>query len=88
MCPTNVNGLGLPVEFVRNIINGLLDRFPLLEDNLNILTVWLDIVMMHSLKGKRVHDARLAAIAISANIDHILKLKTSLEFQTSTLLLL
>lgn len=72
--PKDVNGLGCSVDSIRRAINELRESFPLLEENAQILPIWLELVTTHTLKGKRVHDARLAAVALSAGISHILTL--------------
>ncbi len=50
------------------------------SDSVNIThsgPTWLDIVSMHKVLGKRTHDARIAAVMITAAINHILTLNPS-----------
>ena len=42
--PTNVNGLGWSIEQTRNVIDQLLDRFPIADETLQIFPNWLALV--------------------------------------------
>lgn len=72
--PSNVNGLGWSTEQTHRIINQLLDRFPVAEDVPLIFAHWLSLVVENHIKGKRTHDARIVAVMLAANIDHLLTL--------------
>ena len=72
--PTDVNGLGWSATYTRNIVQQLIQRFPLIEENPKIFSNWLNIVSSHQIVGKRTHDARIVAVMHSAKIKHILTL--------------
>ncbi|WRH65462.1 MAG: type II toxin-antitoxin system VapC family toxin [Planktothrix sp. GU0601_MAG3] len=75
--PVAVNGLGWTTEKTRNIIDELLNRFPLLEESPQIFLNWLDLVTTNQVMGKRTHDARLIAVMLANNITHILTFNPS-----------
>jgi predicted nucleic acid-binding protein len=66
-----------PIERVRGEIDRLLDQFSLLPEIPAIFEGWLQLVTEKKVFGKKVHDARLAALL---NIHGIAKLLT---FNTS-----
>src|ERR1035437_8021212 len=66
--PAAANGLGWPVADVRRAIDGFRREFHVLHDSPQVLDLWLDIVVAHNLKGKRIHDAHLLA-TMKANGD-------------------
>jgi predicted nucleic acid-binding protein len=72
--PANVNGLGWSIEQTRNIIDQLLDRFPVADETTQIFPNWLTLVTDHQIKGKRTHDARIVAVMLASGISHILTL--------------
>lgn len=72
--PPDVNGLGWSVEQTRNLIDQLLDRFPIAEEGDQVLSTWLKIVTETQIKGKQTHDARIASVMLASDIDHILTL--------------
>ena len=72
--PTDVNGLGWSTDYTRQVIDQLLDRFPLVEELPQIFPTWLKLVADNQIKGKRTHDARIIAVMRTAKINHILTL--------------
>ena len=70
--PIEVNGLGWSVERTEKKIDRLINQFTLVEETEVILIRWLELVTKYQIKGKRTHDARLMAVAIANEIDHIL----------------
>ncbi len=72
--PTDVNGLGWSTTYTRNIIDQLMQRFPLAEELPQLFPTWLDIISIHKISGKRTHDARIVALMKTASINHILTL--------------
>ncbi|HSM81652.1 MAG TPA: PIN domain-containing protein [Nodosilinea sp.] len=72
--PIEVNGLGWSTDQTRQVIEQLIDRFPLVEEGPQILSTWLTLVTEHCVKGKRTHDARIAAVMAVAGISHVLTL--------------
>ena len=75
--PVEVNGLGWTTSKTRNIIEELLNRFPLLEESPQIFPHWLDLVTTNQIIGKRTHDARLIALMLAQGITHILTFNPS-----------
>jgi predicted nucleic acid-binding protein len=75
--PTEVNGLGWSPDYTRQVIEQLLDRFPLVEESPQIFPTWFNLVADHQIKGKRTHDARIIAAMHAANISHILTLNSN-----------
>lgn len=75
--PTDVNGLGWSTTYTRNVIEQLLQRFPLAEEAPQLFPTWLDIVSTQKISGKRTHDARIVAMMKVAAINHILTLNPS-----------
>jgi predicted nucleic acid-binding protein len=72
--PVDVNGLGWSPEKTRDIIDQLLQRFPIAEEMPQIFPTWLDLVAEHHIKGKRTHDARIVAVMKTCDISHLLTL--------------
>lgn len=75
--PTDVNGLGWSITYTRNVIEQLMQRFPIAEELPQLFPTWLEIVSTHQILGKRTHDARIVALMKTASIDHILTLNPS-----------
>ncbi len=59
--PAAANGLGWPVVRARAEVEAIRSRFRLLEEPPTVVDLWLDIVVVHNLTGKRIHDAHLLA---------------------------
>lgn len=72
--PIEVNGLGWSIEQTGEVIDQLIGQFPLVEEGPQILRAWLALVTESKIKGKRTHDARIAAVMAVADISHILTL--------------
>lgn len=70
--PANVNGFGWGVEQTRTEIEQILNQFPQLQETPQIFSYWLSLVTQYQLQGKRVHDARLAAVMLAHNVTHLL----------------
>ncbi len=70
--PIEVNGLGWSIERTEKKINQLISQFTLVEETEAIFARWLELVTRYQIKGKRIHDARLMAVAIANEISHIL----------------
>jgi len=45
-----------------------------LPDNLQVYSIWRELVVAHNVKGAKVHDARLAAIMQAYGLANILTL--------------
>ncbi|NJL01736.1 MAG: PIN domain-containing protein [Spirulinaceae cyanobacterium SM2_1_0] len=72
--PVDVNGLGWSVEQTRSVVDQLIERFPVVDESSQIFATWLTLVTENYIKGKRVHDVRLAAAMSVSSIRHILTL--------------
>lgn len=72
--PTSVNGLGMTVRDALSNVSRLRRRVALLEENERALGLLTDLVDRHSLRGKRIHDANIAAVAMAHGIDGIVTL--------------
>ena len=75
--PAEVNGFGLEPAFVSERIRQLRARFELLAETPELFDRWMELVIKRDLKGKRAHDARLAAIALVHRVDTILTLNAA-----------
>ena len=75
--PVVLNGLGWTVEQTRNIIDQLLNRFPLLEESSEVFPNWLDLVTTSKVMGKRTHDVRIVAVMLVHGITHLLTFNPS-----------
>ena len=74
--PTAVNGLGWDPPVVEAAIQGLMQQFPLLTEGPAVFTTWLRLVST-GVRGKRAHDARLAAVALANGISQIITLNVA-----------
>ena len=72
--PVNVNGLGWSVEQTHDVIEQLLNRFPMADETSQIFLSWFALVTDNKIKGKRTHDARIVAVMLTSDIGHILTL--------------
>lgn len=72
--PPDVNGLGWSTTYTRNVIDQLMQRFPIAEEVPQLFLTWLDFVSALKILGKRTHDARIAAMMKTSAISHILTL--------------
>jgi predicted nucleic acid-binding protein len=59
--PVVANGLGWSVARARAEVDAIRGRFRVLEEPPAVVDLWLDMVVSHDLKGKRIHDAHLLA---------------------------
>ncbi|AFY76708.1 putative nucleic acid-binding protein, contains PIN domain [Pleurocapsa sp. PCC 7327] len=66
--PVDVNGLGWTVEQTTNVIEELLDRFPVAEETSQIFPAWLNLVTKNQVKGKHTYDARIVAVMLSVEL--------------------
>ena len=63
--PTNANGLGWTTDAAAAEIAGLETRFVLLPDTPEIFPIWKTLVQNAAIRGKRTHDARIAAVCLA-----------------------
>ena len=73
--PLDANGLGWSLEQTREAVQGLADQMVLLEDTAQVFAAWLDLASA-GVSGKRVHDARIVAVALAHGVESILTLNT------------
>lgn len=70
--PKKDNGIGWDAEFVVSEIERIRREFVVLADRPEILDLWLPLARSLDIKGKRAHDARLAAIMGAHGVLHLL----------------
>jgi predicted nucleic acid-binding protein len=70
--PTAANGLGWTRDSAAEEIAGLEARFVLLPDTPEIFTLWKTLVQNSEVRGKRTHDARLAAVYLAHRAEALL----------------
>lgn len=66
------NGLGLTVEDAIRETQRLKVLFTLLDDRLEMLSTWENLVQKYQVLGKQAHDDRLVAAVAIHEISHIL----------------
>ena len=72
--PREVNGMGLSPEEAYADCQRFRNAFTLLEEPPDIADRWMLLAHRYDIRGKQVHDARLAAFAVAHRIDVILTL--------------
>ena len=75
--PVEVNGFGWPPSKAADVVTRLCKQFPLLDEGHPTFARWLALVASAEVRGKRAHDARLAAVMLSQEVTHILTLNTA-----------
>ena len=70
--PREANGLGWSTVQASEEVEHLRESNVLLLDRPEIFSCWLDLVRNHDIKGKRTHDARLAAVMAAHRVDFLL----------------
>lgn len=75
--PRSNNGLAWDGPRIENAQIELLRDFRLLEETGNIFPQWRSLVRDHDVRGKQVHDARLAAVVLCHGHRHILTFNPS-----------
>lgn len=68
--PVESNGFGWDASYTMMELEKLQNLFLMLPDNESIFTHWKNLVL-EGVKGKRAHDARIAASALAHNVDAI-----------------
>lgn len=69
--PIEINGAGRSPFEAHSLITGLLFAFPLLPDPPELTVRWLELAALHNVRGRQVHDARLAALVGFHGLDGI-----------------
>lgn len=67
-------GYGLPATVVEARVRFIERRFRVVTESFDSYVIWRDLVKKHALSGVAVHDARIAAILLSAGFGSILTL--------------
>ena len=80
--PEAANGLGWPPSTAAEVMRGLRKQFAVLPDEPASLDAWFDIVERCQVRGKRAHDARIAALLVAHGIKQLLTFNTS-DFPSS-----
>ena len=70
--PVTSSGLGWTRDRTVSEVGRLLAMLPMLAESSELFPIWLGLVSEHSISGKHVHDARLAAIMPANGIPKIL----------------
>ncbi len=70
--PVEANGLGWTAEEAAVEISGLEARFNLLPETPEVFTHWKMLVRTCAIRGKRTHDARLAAVYLANSAQALL----------------
>lgn len=74
--PASANGLGMSPAEAEREVESLERLFPLVPDSPAVYTEWRKLVSAAGVSGVRVHDARLAAVAVAGGLTHILTFNT------------
>ena len=72
--PVTANGLGWTPEAAAVEITGIESRFVFLPDTPDIFAFWKTLVQTCAIRGKRTHDARLAAVGLAHEAHALLTL--------------
>ena len=75
--PVDANGFGWSGDRTAQEVTELQSRFPMLPDSPEIFLRWLELVRQLPVHGKRVHDARLAAVLEAHGIEHLITFNTA-----------
>ena len=75
--PVEQNGLGMGPQDAYSELIAIQRGFRLLRDERAIYSIWEQLVSSFDVKGKRAHDARLAAAMQRHRVTHLLTFNTS-----------
>ena len=75
--PAEANGLGWKADRAAAAITTFRRRFPILPEPPEVVDIWLDLVVAHDLKGKRIHDAHLLATMKANGVSRLLTFNAS-----------
>lgn len=75
--PLENNGLGMSPADAHAEITAIQKLFRLLRDERGVFSIWEQLVTSYGVKGKQVHDARLAASLQRHGATHLLTFNTS-----------
>jgi len=77
--PVVANGLGWSAARARSEVDAIRSRFRVLEEPPAVVDLWLDIVVAHDLKGKRIHDAHLLATMKANGVTRLLTCNSAIS---------
>ena len=75
--PGQANGLGLRVSESRQTVDRFPEELQLISGIQSALSLWLDLVTTHQVKGKRSHDIYLIATMIAGNVTRLITFNPS-----------
>ena len=75
--PGERNGMGLSQQLVLAEVADIEALFELLPDSRHIFPEWKRLVAEYGVVGSKVHDARLAAVALAYGVRHVLTFNTA-----------
>jgi predicted nucleic acid-binding protein len=75
--PRDANGLGLsPADTLANVLD-FRKSMPCLPEPANVIDRWQRLVSEHEIKGRKAHDARIAAFMLEQGLSNILTFNKS-----------
>lgn len=75
--PESANGLGWSTATTSDVIRALRSQFPLLHETADVFDRWVELVERCHVAGKRVHDARIAALLLVHGVQQLLTFNTA-----------
>lgn len=72
--PLERNGFGLTIAETNQSVEYIERTMTFLPDNEQVYSIWRHLAVAHNVRGVQVHDARLAAIALTHGVPRILTL--------------
>jgi len=70
--PVQFNGLGNSIEATSRLTSRMESFFTILPESMETFRKWRELIVTYSVKGTKVHDARLAATVVAYKLDAIL----------------
>ncbi|MDO8588664.1 MAG: PIN domain-containing protein [Armatimonadota bacterium] len=70
--PREVNGFGISVSTAEQNLSETCRVFPCLSEPPDMAIRWRRLVVGHNVIGKQAHDARIAAVMIAHDVEHLL----------------
>lgn len=75
--PQEHNGFGLDPEAASDLISAFRSEFNLLHESPTTVFVWQTLCKKYRVRGRRTHDMKLAALALSNNLKTIATYNTA-----------
>ncbi len=70
--PSEVNGLGISIGATDRLMSRVERFFRILPDSPEVFRQWRRLIVVHEIRGAKVHDARIAAAMRVAGIRQVL----------------